>query len=165
MQNINQVVSFRISLLISVLFIFMSFTMASAQTDVEPEFDCGAEYDPSIALNISAEYKEALKARDYDRLKELKIKRENIDLWEKNYSRNCSESGGVAETEVETAQDIEAVTEVDQPQMCAADVASGQACDDGLFCTSADGKVPGPDVCVGGKCSGIAIAPVPDNWS
>jgi hypothetical protein len=38
---------------------------------------------------------------------------------------------------------------------CVAD--NGASCDDGKFCTSADGKTPGADKCDGGSCTGKAI--------
>jgi hypothetical protein len=40
---------------------------------------------------------------------------------------------------------------------CVAD--NGASCDDGKFCTSADGKTPGADKCDGGSCSGKKIEP------
>src|SRR5262245_61755999 len=38
---------------------------------------------------------------------------------------------------------------------CVAD--NSASCDDGKFCTSADGKTPGPDKCDGGKCKAEPI--------
>lgn len=50
---------------------------------------CGDQYDHTIALNFGKEYQQALKARDYARLKELKAQKDQVDLWAKTKSDTC----------------------------------------------------------------------------
>ena len=66
-----------------VLALILSITNSSFGAE-DQQSDCHALYDPSIALKLSAEYKEALKARDFARLKQLKAKKKELDLWAKN---------------------------------------------------------------------------------
>lgn len=156
----------KISKLRLICFVLTTFAFLTietfAQESASNEFDCGAEYDPSIALNISAEYQAALKRRDYARLKELKTKREQLNLWQKNYTRNCGDDNGeVSSDDSEQGNDggeqEDTGSESQPPQMCGVEGNTSTACDDGLYCTSASGLAPGPDSCVDGKCSGKPI--------
>ena len=147
----------RVALSLALAFFTLLPMTASSQTNSDQDFNCGMEYDPSTAQRLGAEYRVALRARDYERLKELRQERESLDLWEKNYTRNCSDqseetTAGSGGDEVDEDQGSAGVTA--DPQMCAVE---GQACDDGLFCTSASGTAPGPDSCLGSSCSGKPI--------
>lgn len=73
----------------AVLVVFM-YSIATSGTQADEP--CGG-YDHRAALDLKQKYQEALKARDYQRLKQLKQQRENIDLWAKN-SGECSSSDG-----------------------------------------------------------------------
>jgi len=160
LRKINQLTVVPTLLALAITFFVMLPMATYAQADTNTEFDCGAEYDPSVALRIGAQYREALRASDYERLRELRAERERNDLWQKNYTRNCSDQPDDTAS-VDDDNEVGGDDEVSdmgpattEPQMCSTD---GQACSDGLFCTSASGTAPGPDACEGSICSGKPI--------
>lgn len=57
--------------------VFISLAVANLSSAYA---NCG-NYDPSTALEYRNLYQEALKARDYERLKQLREQRANTDLW------------------------------------------------------------------------------------
>ena len=74
-------------LFVMLMLAFVGLSNANAQ---ENEPNCGANYDHRPALEMGNEYRAALKARDYERLKELREQRKQQDLWAKT-KITCSE--------------------------------------------------------------------------
>lgn len=77
-------------LVLVTVFAALSSGFVSAQSDdAAPQAaGCGDQYDHSIALNFGNEYRKALKAKDYARLKELKAQKDQTNLWSKT-SKSC----------------------------------------------------------------------------
>lgn len=68
---------------------------------------CRSEYDPSAALEIEKAYMEALKAHDYARLRELKGKKQQLDLWKKTEVQ-CSQAEEGASSDANAGQGVAA---------------------------------------------------------
>lgn len=84
---------FRRHFIIGWLMIVLSALLNPASASEEgDEKECGS-YDHRPALELKNEYLAALKARDYERLKELKAKKEGIDLWAKTQVECVSTQG------------------------------------------------------------------------
>lgn len=79
--------------LVGLLLAFNSSTIkAQDNSEQSSGTGCGDNYDPSVAVDYSKQYQEALKARDYARLKQLKAQKDQANIWAKT-SASCEQGG------------------------------------------------------------------------
>lgn len=87
----------QLSLRIVLVFIFALLMIKDTIAQTET---CERGYDPSVAISIGQQYKAALKARDYAKLKELKAKKDQLDLWKRGQGtcpQTSEQNGGSSE--------------------------------------------------------------------
>lgn len=72
--------------------------------DAQASSGCGDQYNPSVAVELSRRYQEALVARDYALLEQLRLEKEQADIW-------AHTTGDCEESETSSASDSDTDTE------------------------------------------------------